>query len=494
MTRDRVLEIRKIAAAPTLEAMRRQRSGLPRKLAKLMTYLVNHLFDRNLTATLAWDKAGIKDHSLSAAFRDATDLTLGKFIERQRAEVADRIMRMAPDLEPARVGQAVGFDYYGTFVRAYKNWFQETPVVARNKARSSEIDPLFLRRYLRGELDADAAWRVHELGVRLYPELEERLREHYGQSGGEPRLEFDGGRIERLAAEGVWQELQAVPVEEQKRSLRRVRFHSTALFDLLREKSREEGRRDRRRGVEVAELALISLEGSEDIFGERIHDLRALGWAWLGNARRLALDLPAACSAFGTTREHWSRTNATHEPLVAAEISFLEGTLRMCQRSYDAALELVDRSGSLFRSVARVEGQIKALTQRAAICGYAGRPEESIVALQQAVTILEQVEDPYLAFAVWGNMANAEARVGRYSAASESLDRARVSHKALDYPLGALELKWVDAFIKDGLGELESAERLYGEARAGFAKAREPGPFSLASLDLAVLCARAEEQ
>lgn len=42
------------------------------------------------------------------------------------------------------------------------------------------------------------------------------------------------------------------------------------------------------RGVAMQAVgSLISLEDSDQIFGERIHDLRAHGWAWLGNAHRL---------------------------------------------------------------------------------------------------------------------------------------------------------------------------------------------------------------
>ncbi len=73
-----------------------------------------------------------------------------------------------------------------------------------------------------------------------------------------------------------------LPFETQEREIRRHVFHSTALFDLLRRRLREEGLEDRRRGIRLGELALVSLERSEPVFGERIHDLRALGWAWLG--------------------------------------------------------------------------------------------------------------------------------------------------------------------------------------------------------------------
>ena len=57
MNRDRVHQAREIAAAPTLERMRRDAEKLPPQLSRLMTYLAKHLFDTKLTATRAWKEA-----------------------------------------------------------------------------------------------------------------------------------------------------------------------------------------------------------------------------------------------------------------------------------------------------------------------------------------------------------------------------------------------------------------------------------------------------
>ena len=493
MGRDPVKAARRIAAKPTLAEMRRQGSKLPNPLPKLMAYLVKHLFDEELTATAAWMALGRNDHTLSEAFRDATGLPLAKFIERRRLEIAHHMMRLNPEIEPALISQAMGYRYHGTFVRGYKKVFRMTPFQARRHSQRQAIDSLEVQRGLRGEMDPEAAWSFHQTWLRLYPSVEERLREHYQRAVGQGRIEIGSARKERWLAEGVWQELRGLPFEEQKQMLGGLRFHSTALFDLLRKTSREEGRRDRQLGVRIAELALLSLEECDEVFGDRIHDLRALGWAWLGNAHRLALDFPSAYAAFNESRDHSARATASYEPLVAAEIKFLMGTFRMCQRDFGAALELIDRSSDLFGIADDFEGQVRALTQRAAICGYAGAPKESIVALQRAIGILEDREDPYLDFMVWGNMANAQARAGLFSAASESLERARESHASLRQCAGALELKWFEAFIEDGLGNFESSESLYVDARTGFAEAKEPGCFCLVSLDLAVLFAKQGE-
>jgi hypothetical protein len=74
---------------------------------------------------------------------------------------------------------------------------------------------------------------------------------------------------------------------------------SPALFELLSEKSREHGRRDRQRVVELAELALASVEACAEALGDRAIEMRALGWARLANALRLA---SAARSASATGR------------------------------------------------------------------------------------------------------------------------------------------------------------------------------------------------
>lgn len=192
MSIDRVLEALEIAAAPTLEDMRSDRKALPRRLSRLMTYLVNHLFDLQLNATRAWRKAGIRDHSLSTTFRATTGMTLRRYIERRRLEVADRMV-LAGDVKIGRISLAVGYDHHGTFVAAYKKWFEELPSEARRKPGPPEIDYLRWRRGVRGELDPEAAWHVHEKWLRLYPSVEKRLRERFRQAGVEPRIEVDGG-------------------------------------------------------------------------------------------------------------------------------------------------------------------------------------------------------------------------------------------------------------------------------------------------------------
>ncbi len=491
MAKDPVKAARRLAARPVLADMRQQRRALPSPLSELLGYVIKNLFDPGLGATKAWSAVGISDHTLSEAFRAATDFTLGRYIKHWRLVVADRMLRMGKGIHPTQVSWSVGISSYHTFAAGYEKLFGEKPEATYRKAGPPAIDYLEWRRGVYGELGPEEAWEFHQAWTRLYPSVDERLRQHYGQANAdEPFFEYDGRRQEQLTAEGVWQKLRALPFEEQKRRVRGIKFHSTAFFDLLREKSREEGRRDRRRGIEVAELALANLEGSVKLFGERIHDLRALGWAWLGNAHVLALDFSAAEAAFVESDESWTRLRKHQDQRVLARICNLKGTFRMIQCRYDEGLALVERSRSIFGMMSDAHGEARALIQSASILGYSGRLKESIAALERAIELIDAQQDRYLAFSASTNLANAQVRQGRYGAASRNLSKAREYCEQLDHPAGWFEIDWVDGDLSEGLGELSQARQLYQRARTGFAEAREGVIVGLLDIDLAFICAQ----
>ncbi len=485
MSKDRVQEALKAAAKPTLAAMRAERKKLPRSLRPLITYLVNHLFDFGLNATKAWAAAAKNDHSLSAVFKAATRLTLRAYIERRRLEVADRMLRTT-DLEIGWVSLAVGYAHHARFANAYSKWLDELPSEARRKPSPPEIDYLTWRQWVRAELKPEAAWKIHQKALRRYPALEEKLRERYAPAVVEPRVVVDGARHEHLYAAGIWHELRALPFEEQRRQLRRYQFGSTAFFDLLREESRQEGRKDRRRGIELAQLALESLAGKEEVFGERIHDLQALGWAWLGNAQVLALDFPAAEVAFEEADAEWGVEREDQDQLVLAEIVCFKGTLRMLQRHFSEAVRLVDRAHDLFRCT-DAQGEARALIQRAEIQVYADKPDVALAALQAAAKLLDHQEDRYLGYAVYSNLATVQTILGQYPAATESLVQATQYCSELDYALGCHQIQWVEGDIKQGMGDLNGAEQLYLLAREGFGAGKELYCVGLICLELAIL-------
>ncbi len=118
---------------------------------------------------------------------------------------------------------------------------------------------------------------------------------------------------------------------------------------------------------------------------------------------------------------------------------------------------------------------------------YAGRPAEVIQPLEEAAILIEGRRDPYLSYSLFGNLANAEARIGRYRKASESLRKAMDHQRLLAHSLGLYEIQYLDAFIKHGHGDLSAAEALYLSAHAGFVAAGELTWAAFIAVDLATL-------
>ena len=476
----------KAAAEAARARILRDRARAPRVLKKVFTVVGRRLFHPSLNATAAWKAAGVKDRALGTVFRAATDVSLRWYIEARRIEAADVVIGTT-DLSLFSISEKVGFIHYPTFSEAYKRQKGKLPSeVARECLAPPLIDDATSLKAGRGLLDEDEAVEHVENLLRIYPTAAQRIAGAVPEAP-EPRVVVDGARGDRLQAEDLWRKIRDLPFAEQCQRVRRFLFYSTVFFDLLRERSRQEGRKSRQRGIEVAELALVSLESSDEVFAERIHDLRALGWAWLGNAHRLALDFSAAAAAFEQADREWSKPRAKQDLSVLAHICCLRGVLRMMRREYVEATQDLDRSCSLFRQADQARDEALALIHRSTIHGYAGKLRESVEDLREAVALIDEDEDKELAFAVRGNLANTMARAGEPRSAEKELDRARLLNKAIYDPLGTPKLDWIHGFISERYRDLETAKRFYLSARAAFREADELRCFGRISVDLMII-------
>ena len=481
----------KASAEATRAHIRRDRARAPSVLKKVFTVVARDLFHPSLNATRAWKAAGVRDHALGTVFKAFTGISLRCYIEVRRIEVADLLMATT-DLDLYTISEKLGYTYYPTFSEAYKRQKDKLPSdVEREGLAPPLIDDGTSLRAGRGLLaEGEVVPYVEDL-LRIYPAAARDVRVGAGDADPEPLIMVDGARSERLEAEALWREIRDLPFAEQCRRVRRYVFCSTVFFDLLLEKSRREGRRKRRWGIDLAKLALASLDNSDRVFQKRIHDLRALGWAWLANAYRLALDFAAAAAAFEQSDREWSTATAaaTARPdlSVFANICALKGSLRMVRREYAAATRELDRCCAVFRQSGQARDEAQALTQRASIHGYAGKINEAVEDLRKAVGLIGEDEEKDLAFAIRGNLANALARAGRIESAAKELDRAGQLNRAIDNSLGAPKLDCIAGLISECRGDLQAAKSLYLRALAGFRDAQEPRYFGVVSVDLMVV-------
>ncbi len=476
----------KAAAQATRARIRRDRARAPRALRKLFTVIASRLFHPSLNANEAWKEAGIRTHRLGGVFKEVAGTSLGQYIAAARIEVASALMATT-DLQLTTVSLSVGYTHHPTFADNFKRLKGKLPSrVARKALPPPLIDDEMSLKAGRGLLDDDTAVDHIEQLLRIYPVAANRVREAIcaADAATEPRVMVDGAHSDELKAEGLWQQISDLPFDAQCQQVRRYLFYSTVLFDLLRKKSRLEGRKSRQRGVEVAELALVSLETSDQVFGERIHDLRALGWAWAANALILALDFAAAAAAFEQADREWSRPREKQDLSVLATIYRLKGVMRMMRREYVEAIQDLDHSCSLCQQLVQKRGEAKAMIQRASVHTYAGKLSEAVENFREAASLIDEDQERELAFAIRGNLAAALARGGEAASAVKELERARQLNRHIDDPLGTIKLDWIEGDLGELQGDLEKAKRFYTGVRTEFRDAGESRYLGMVSVDL----------
>ncbi|MEE8525664.1 MAG: helix-turn-helix domain-containing protein [Thermoanaerobaculia bacterium] len=478
------------AAAPALQRILEdaKTEGLPAPVSTLLKCLPEHLFDPQLTVGKWRRKARVRDNGVPPLFGVWFGVQMKDYYRWRRLEIASRMLA-ATDLDPKKIALAVGFPSFRAFRDLYRSWIGKAPGEDRGRP-APPIDPETMRRAVRGELTAEELDPFIEELYRRHPHARPESTPRDPGTAPEIRMIVDGREYDRFQADQLWQRIRTLSFEDQKTELEGCRFHSTVLFDLLRKKSREEGRKDRERGVELARLALVSLERHDEIFGGRIHDLRALGWAWLANARRLMLDFDGAEEDLARADADWSMLRVEKDLGISAEIHLVKSVVRMCQRRYPEALESVDESVRLAELADDSVLQAQALTVRASVNVYTERLQESASDLRTATVVLKGEDEPFLSFMIFLNQANVQMRLGDRDSAAASLSKAACRCRRLDYPLGRHEVQHLEGNLSEILGDSMSAEAAYLEALDGFLRVDEPLLAVLVALDLAVLDSR----
>ncbi|HVT15747.1 MAG TPA: tetratricopeptide repeat protein [Thermoanaerobaculia bacterium] len=240
------------------------------------------------------------------------------------------------------------------------------------------------------------------------------------------------------------------------------------------------------------ERARLALELSEHLDTSRykldlIEDLRARAWSYIGNARRLRADLQGAEETFETAYQHLKR--GTREPLERAMFLDLKASLRRAQRRFDDAFRLLQRTISVFLEQGDQHRAGRSLVNLSAAYTHAGRPEECIPILYQAIGLIDPEQEPRLLIGAWHNLILTLAELGRYM---EAQGLYRKAHRLYtEFPDSRLQVrrKWVKAKIARGLGQHDTAESLFLEARGGFIAEGIPYEAAIVSLELATLYA-----
>ncbi len=255
------------------------------------------------------------------------------------------------------------------------------------------------------------------------------------------------------------------------------------------------------RAVESAELAVVIadlLKESGSLDSRRIYQLRGYAWAHDGNARRVLGDLRNADESFTIAESWWEAGVAGVGDLLGYEPLILDhkASLRIAQRRFPEAFEMLDRIFAIHMDTCRAELRDCHLAGRALIkkaIGYAemGEPEQAIQFLHQAEVLVDAQRDPRLFLCLRHNLLCSLTSTEQYGEALLMLPEIEALCRELGNPLDLLRVRWSEGRIAAGVGRVEEARELFQELRQEFAARGLAYDAALITLDLTALYAQA---
>jgi tetratricopeptide (TPR) repeat protein len=296
--------------------------------------------------------------------------------------------------------------------------------------------------------------------------------------------------VERAEASRRIVELLEHPPERREMLMRNhPRFQTWGLLERLIERVREETFQDPEEATDLARLALSLADFLDaSYYGpERIDDLRGRTWAYAGNARRVASDLPGAEKAFDKAIRHLRQ--GTGDPLERALLLDLRSSLLRDQRRFDAAMSLLLRALRTYRDLGETHRAGRVLVKLSTLHEHIGTPERAIPLLHDALTLIDAGREPRLLLTAQHNLITTLAEAGRFMEAHGLFIQARPTYARFPEAWTQNRRHWVAGKIARGLGQAREAEAHLVAAREGFFAEKAAFDTALVSLDLASLYA-----
>lgn len=301
---------------------------------------------------------------------------------------------------------------------------------------------------------------------------------------------FEGRQAPELLAE-----LEGLGVDEQLARVRgEERFQIWGLCRLLLRRSFEAGLEDPERAVGLAEVAVAVAELLvEDAYDPHwLEDLRARGWAHLGNARRILGELWSAEQALRRAEVH-ARRSSTGNLAVTAEMLDFRASLRRAQRRLAESLELLDAAIALYRELGDRHRVGRCLISLAKVLEESGDPadlDRAVALLAEAEGLIDRERDPRLLLCARHNRVWLLASAGREEQAAALLPAARALSREIGNPLDLVRLRWTEGRIDLAAGRAAPAEAALREVLQEMFSRRMGYDAALVSLDLALLFAQ----
>lgn len=277
-----------------------------------------------------------------------------------------------------------------------------------------------------------------------------------------PRIEKE----QRGAARDL-ADLLALSREERLQRVERARnrFRSATLIKLLLGESRKQVHEDPDEALHLATLARRIAQLNPQM--PQSFDLIALATAQMANACRAGDDVQQAEEHFGHARYVITHHGVT-DPELLARVDHLEGSLRMDQRQFQRAEELLSRSAMLYRLSGDKVETSRVLTTLGLMYLHQGEIASAIETTTAALRGLQGASEPRLYLCARFNLARCLTEDGQYQEATDLLTVDADLYREFPDAWTQLRLSWLQGKIAAGLGRSEEAEKIFLEVRDGF--------------------------
>jgi len=219
----------------------------------------------------------------------------------------------------------------------------------------------------------------------------------------------------------------------------------------------------------------------EEMGAKLVNDLRTRALVELGNAYRVADDLNEAETALNRAAELFLL--GSQDELLASRLFDVQASLYTDSRRFDLAETALDYVFAIHRRRGDTHLAGRALISKGTLLGYRGEAEEALRFLEQGLALVDQEREPRLVLTAMHNQVRLLVDAGRYR-------DARIMHwklKSRGADLGRiteLKLRWLEAQINEGLGELDRAEQALLDVKQGFEQDGLGYKAALAGLEL----------
>jgi len=235
--------------------------------------------------------------------------------------------------------------------------------------------------------------------------------------------------------------------------------------------------------VEVA--SLVPWRPSEPNHLDQLRDLEARAWGELANAYRVADELALAEAALEQAYERYHV--GTRAPVLLARLHDISASLFANQRRFADAYRSLEKSRALLLAAGEWHGAGRTLLNKGLFSTYEGHPAEGIQLITDGLNEIDLDRDPDLVYHSLHNVVFLTIETGDLERGREYLGLLRRLAEVRAGRLDRLKLFWLEGRLAAGLGDFETAARIFAQAKRAFERAGLFYHAALAGLDLAAV-------